>query len=190
MISFSRGARWPARYDQPFRTYPGRGRAQVLGRGEDVNFFFSRPLARAEPKVLRGAARRPPRRFARYASLTAGAGAWRRRCAKNNISKPTPLSALSLSAQHAPAARTGKKRKQKARMSNAADAYGATFAAGRPPPSIMFAIRTEPPSDGKTLATHRRPAERVRAASAAMSPAAASEWRKEAPEGGCRGCRV
>ena len=40
------------------------------------------PRARAEPKELRGAARRPPRRFARYASLTAGAGAWRRRCAK------------------------------------------------------------------------------------------------------------
>ena len=82
MISFSRGARWPARYDQPFRTYPGRGRAQAQG-GRGRNFFFSHPLARAEPKVLRGAARRPPRRFARYASLTAGAGAWRRRCAKN-----------------------------------------------------------------------------------------------------------
>ena len=45
-------------------------------------FLFTRTPARAEPKVLRGAARRPPRRFARYASLTAGAGAWRRRCAK------------------------------------------------------------------------------------------------------------
>ena len=47
-------------------------------------FLFTRTPARAEPKVLRGAARRPPRRFARYASLTAGAGAWRRRCAKTN----------------------------------------------------------------------------------------------------------
>ena len=82
MISFSRGARWPAGIDQPFRSFPGRGRAQALGRGEGTKFLFSRPPARAEPKVLRGAARRPPRRFARYASLTAGAGAWRRRCAK------------------------------------------------------------------------------------------------------------
>ena len=43
--------------------------------------WVARPRASAEPKELRGAARRPPRRFARYASLTAGAGAWRRRCA-------------------------------------------------------------------------------------------------------------
>ena len=49
-----------------------------------AKFLFTRTPARAEPKVLRGAARRPPRRFARYASLTAGAGAWRRRCAKKN----------------------------------------------------------------------------------------------------------
>ena len=42
-----------------------------------AKFLFTRTPARAEPKVLRGAARRPPRRFARYASLTAGAGAWR-----------------------------------------------------------------------------------------------------------------
>ena len=46
-----------------------------------AKFLCTRTPARAEPKVLRGAARRPPRRFARYASLTAGAGAWRRRCA-------------------------------------------------------------------------------------------------------------
>ena len=52
--------------------------------GHAPNISFTRTPARAEPKVLRGAARRPPRRFARYASLTAGAGAWRRRCAKKD----------------------------------------------------------------------------------------------------------
>jgi len=43
------------------------------------------PVLRA--KELRGATRRPPRRFTRYASLTAGAGAWRRRCAKSGTSR-------------------------------------------------------------------------------------------------------
>ena len=92
MISFSRGARVPTqqrfRHLYFFAAFAERRR----GVGTNGKFLFTRaPAARAEPKVLRGAARRPPRRFARcarrqrfarYASLTAGAGAWRRRCAK------------------------------------------------------------------------------------------------------------
>ena len=65
--------------------FRGLRRTQALGRAKAAKFLFTRTPARAEPKVLRGAARRPPRRFARYASLTAGAGAWRRRCAKRNF---------------------------------------------------------------------------------------------------------
>ena len=56
MISFSRGARWPAGIDQPFRSFPGRGQRRRWVGAKQVNFFFSRPPARAEPKVLRGAA--------------------------------------------------------------------------------------------------------------------------------------
>ena len=47
MISFSAGARWPARIDQPFRSFPGRGRAQVLGRAKarEISFFRAPPPA-------------------------------------------------------------------------------------------------------------------------------------------------
>ena len=47
MISFSRGARWPAGYDQPFRTYPGRGRAAGLGTSK-ISFFAPPRTRRAK----------------------------------------------------------------------------------------------------------------------------------------------
>ena len=92
MNGFSRGTRIPTQqrfgilylrgsFVVRFYIFRGLRRAQALGR-TNTEISFTRTPARAEPKVLRGAARRPPRRFARYASLTAGAGAWRRRCAK------------------------------------------------------------------------------------------------------------
>ena len=67
------------------------------GLGDSAKFLFTRAPARAEPKELRGAARRPPRRFARYASLTAGAGRARGGAAGQKISKRQRFQVLQVS---------------------------------------------------------------------------------------------
>ena len=54
MISFSRRARWPAGYDQPFGTYPGRGRARGWC---DIKFLFSREQIAPERVISPGSAR-------------------------------------------------------------------------------------------------------------------------------------